>query len=497
MSDMELAEKYIFNSNDVAQIDKASIDAKGKEFGFKLMKRAALLSFRLLMKQNPKSVSILCGVGNNAGDGYLIGKKAIELGLETQLISIESEEKLSGDAKKAMLAFKLSGGEVNLWSINDQINGDWIVDAIFGTGINREIDSSYHDAITAINESKSKVISIDLPSGLCGNTGKTFGAIVSADITVTFVGMKLGLYLDKGPNNAGKVHLYDLGVDEKFYKEYEPSLEIISDKILSEVIIPRNQSNHKGDHGHVLLIGGNNGMEGAIRIASEASLRSGSGLVSVISTSRSCEIINQFRPEVMCYDTLDTGIIRSLMDRVDIIGVGPGLGLNDWATQLYELAFDSNKYLVLDADALNILSTNQVNRGNWILTPHPGEASRLLGCSVSDIQSDRMNALTNLSEKYNADVLLKGKYTLTKSITNGTPYIVTSGNPGMASAGMGDLLTGVISSLLGQFPNLEKRKIIASAAHIHSKAGDLAAQDGERGLIASDLLPYIRSLVNP
>ena len=299
MSDMELAEKYIFNSNDVAQIDKASIDAKGKEFGFKLMKRAALLSFSLLMKQNPKSISILCGVGNNAGDGYLIGKNAIELGLETQVISIESEEKLSGDAKKAMLAFKLSGGEVNLWSINDQINGDWIVDAIFGTGINREIDSSYHDAIATINESKSKVISIDLPSGLCGNTGKSFGTIVSADITITFIGKKLGLYLDKGPNNAGKVYLYDLGVDEKFYEEYEPSLEIISDKILSEVVIPRNQSNHKGDHGHVLLIGGNNGMEGAIRIASEASLRSGSGLVSVISTSRSCEIINQFRPEVM------------------------------------------------------------------------------------------------------------------------------------------------------------------------------------------------------
>ena len=494
---MKLAEKYVFSSSTVANIDRDAINQNEFGYGFHLMEKAAKFSFQILKNECPESISVFCGTGNNAGDGYLLAKYAIESGVNTRVISIESKDKLSGDAKRAMNEFEQTGGEVERWSPEIELNSDWIVDAIFGIGLNRKLEMLHQDVIHAINQSESKVLSIDIPSGLCGSTGKIFGSAVRADLTTTYVGKKSGLYLDSGPDCAGEIFFSDLDIDESFYSKSSPVIQIISESDVSDVLVHRNQTAHKGDHGHVLMIGGNNGMEGAIRIAAEASLRAGSGLVSVLSTSQSCEIINQIRPEVMCHDALKVGSVSSLIDKADIIGIGPGLGTDDWAVNLYDQALASEKHLILDADALNILSSEIHDRGNWTLTPHPGEAARLLHSSVSNIQSDRINAITEISNKYSANVLLKGKFTLIKCPNSDFPFMITSGNPGMATAGMGDLLTGVISSFLGQFGTNDAAKVISVAAHIHSKAGDLGSEDGERGLIASDLLTYIRKLVNP
>ena len=493
---MKLAEKYVFNSSTVANIDRDAINHNEPGYGFLLMQKAARYSFQILENENPQSITVFCGTGNNAGDGYLLAKYATEHGLNTRVISIESKEKLKGDAKRAMNEFEQTGGEIEQWSSEIELNSDWIVDAIFGIGLNRKLGALHEDVIHAINQSKSKVLSIDIPSGLCGDTGKIFGNAVSADLTTTYVGKKSGLYLYSGPDHVGKIFFSDLDIDESFYSKSTPVIKIVSEIDVNDVLINRDQTSHKGDNGHILLIGGNNGMEGAIRIAAEASLRSGSGLVSVLSTSKSCEIINQFRPEVMCHHDPKEEQASALIDRADIIGIGPGLGTDEWAVKLFKQAMSSKKHLVLDADALNILAKTNNNRGNWTLTPHPGEAARLLNSSVSDIQNDRIAAITEISNKYSANVLLKGKFTLIKSLNSDLSYMITTGNPGMATAGMGDLLTGVISSFLGQFGTNDPDKVISVAAHIHSKAGDLASEDGERGLIASDLLTYIRQLVN-
>jgi len=494
---MKLAEKYVFSSNTISSIDKDTIAQNEPGYGFILMERAAKYSLETLMNNNPTSLTVFCGSGNNAGDGYLLAKMAMESGVNSKVIAMESEDILKGDAKKAKDIFKDAGGIVERWSPNISLTSDWIVDAIFGIGLNRDIKSPYKEAIEFINESKSKVLSIDIPSGLCGKTGKIFGSAVSANITTTYVGKKSGLYLASGPNCTGTIYFSDLDIDQAFYSDHKPLIKIVSEKEVSDVLLDREQTSHKGDNGHILLIGGNDGMEGAIRIASEAALRAGSGLVSVISTSTSCEIINQFRPEVMCHDALNQDKISSLIAKADIIGIGPGLGTDDWAVDLFNLAMKSDKYLVLDADALNILSSNPIKRGNWTLTPHPGEAARLIDTSVSDIQKDRLASIFKLTERYSANVLLKGRYSLIHNSINEHPFMITTGNPGMATAGMGDLLTGVTCSLLGQFGTEYAAKITSIAAHLHSKSGDLASHKGERGMIASDLLPYIRKLVNP
>ncbi len=494
---MKLAEKYVFSSKTVADIDKDAIDQNESEYGFILMERAARYSFQILMNETPNSLTVFCGSGNNAGDGYLLAKLAIKSGLNTTVLSVEPKDKLRGDAKKAMDAFEDAGGEIENWSTSIELTSDWIVDAIFGIGLNRDIESPHLEAIESINQSESRVLSIDIPSGLCGNTGQIFGSAVSANITTTYVGKKSGLYLSSGPNCVGTICFSDLDIDESFYVKHDPLIEITSEQEVSDLLSNRQQASHKGDHGHILFIGGNNGMEGAIRISSEASLRSGSGLVSVVSTSKSCEIINQFRPEVMCHDVSNQKDISSLMDKADIIGIGPGLGTDDWAVNLFNLALESDKHIVMDADALNILSSGPRKRDNWTLTPHPGEAARLLGSSVSDIQKDRLGAISQLAEKYSANVLLKGKFSLIHHSINDRPYMITVGNPGMATAGMGDLLTGVICSLLGQFGTEDAAMITSIGAHVHSKAGDLASHEGERGMIASDLLTHIRQLVNP
>jgi NAD(P)H-hydrate epimerase len=259
----------------------------------------------------------------------------------------------------------------------------------------------------------------------------------------------------------------------------------------------RKNTSHKGDYGHVLIIGGNKGMAGAAKIAAEGALRSGAGLVSVITRPENVNVITRLRPEIMCHAVDDSlNNVKELINNVDVIAIGPGLGLDEWAHKIYEETLISKTPLILDADALNILSLKPIKRDNWILTPHPGEAAKLISKLTSQIQHDRLSSLEEIINQYQATVILKGNNTLVGN-SQRVPYMINAGNPGMASAGMGDLLTGLTAGLLAQFLRHDYCQIAALSAFIHAKAGDQAVLNGQRGLIATDLLNELRPLLNP
>ena len=260
---------------------------------------------------------------------------------------------------------------------------------------------------------------------------------------------------------------------------------------------PRNRSSHKGDFGHVLVIAGNHGMGGAARITSESALRTGAGLVSVITRPENVAIISKTTPEIMAHSADDkSDKISELINKADVIAIGPGLGIDRWAKDLFNKTLESEKQIIIDADGLNLLADCPTKRDNWILTPHPGEAARLLRCLNPEIQEDRLTSLEKLVGKYGGVTLLKGNNTLIGAGEE-IPFVITAGNPGMSTAGMGDLLTGIIAALCSQFKQVNPNILTALGAYIHALAGDQAAKSGERGIIATDLFKELKHIINP
>jgi NAD(P)H-hydrate epimerase len=348
--------------------------------------------------------------------------------------------------------------------------------------------------VEAINAHASPVLAIDIPSGLDGDSGAIRGTVVRADLTVTFVGLKTGLFLQDGPDCVGELRFSDLQIPGKCYDDAEVLLRRIDyDAFLCE-LPARKRSAHKGDFGHLLLVGGGPGMPGAVRLAGEAALRSGAGLVSVATHPSHAAAISTGRPELMCHAVDKLSDLKPLLDKVDTLAIGPGLGTDKWGLGLFDEIVKSDLPTVVDADALNLLADSPLRRDNWILTPHPGEAARLLGTTAAAIQEDRLSAIDELSNKYGGTIVLKGAGSLVSS-QGGPPWITTAGNPGMASPGMGDVLTGVIAAFLAQGMSFEQASTFG--VEIHARAGDVAAKTGQRGLIASDVLRELRPLVNP
>lgn len=266
-------------------------------------------------------------------------------------------------------------------------------------------------------------------------------------------------------------------------------IEKLDLKITLTYLKPRPRDAHKGLFGHVLVVGGNIGMSGAVRLAGEAALRVGAGLVSIATRIEHASILNSERPELMCHGISNASDLTNLIQKATVIVIGPGLGQTEWSKNLLQTCLESTLPLIVDADALNLLSLQL--RDNWILTPHPGEAARLSNWTISDVQKDRPKAIQMLQERLGGVCVLKGANTLVLGTTlTSCPY----GNPGMASGGMGDLLSGVIGGLVAQGLSLEQAAQLGVC--VHACAGDQAAQDGERGLIATDLLPHIRRLIN-
>lgn len=480
----------LYSADQVRELDRTAID----DFcipGYELMCRAGQTVFEQVKAFCPEasSCAIFCGGGNNAGDGYVIARLAIAAGMEVTVYSVVEASRLKGYALKAYRDCIDSGCKVAAYDTKALFGEEVIIDALLGTGLDREVEGLYADAIAAINASRAFVIAVDIPSGLNADTGKIMGCAVKADLTVSFIGLKKGLFTGDAPDYCGKIYYASLDIPSAVFDKVDYAAQRI------RFLQPprRNRCAHKGHYGHVFVIGGDLGYSGAVRMAGEAALRVGAGLVTVLTRPEHAVFINSSRPELMCRGVVESECIDTIIDSADVLVLGPGLGRSDWSKGLFDAATRVAKPMVIDADGLNWLADSGQYGDHFILTPHPGEASRLLKCSVSEVEHDRFAAVNSIRRQYGGICVLKGAGTL---IANHHHIAVADvGNPGMATGGMGDVLTGVIAGLLAQgFSNWESAE---QGVYIHGSAADAAAVDGgERGLLATDLMPYLRRLVN-
>jgi len=496
---MEQLSQNIYTAAQVNELDRYAMESFNIS-GNVLIERAGEAAFKCLMKQWPKSkrLIILCGTGNNAGDGFVIARLAMEQELEVRVLQVGDENKLQGDALAAQQRLLGSGlTPVNFSQAQDldASDCDVVVDAMLGTGVHGDVDGKYAEAIAIVNAQHTPVFSIDIPSGLNADTGMPQGAAIKATLTITYVGFKQGLITGDGPEYSGKVVFTDLNLPKALYDMHSPAGYRLNYGHLSQLLSKRLRNAHKGDFGHVVLIGGARGMPGAIRLAGEAAARTGAGRVTVVTHPDHAASLNATRPELICYGIEKAEEIQPLLALATVIGIGPGLGQSKWAQDLLVLAMESGLPMVVDADALNLLAESNQSYDNWILTPHPGEAGRLLGKSTSEVQADRFESVKDIAEQFGGVAVLKGLGTLIKS-KQGLPSVCPYGNPGMATGGMGDVLTGIIAGLIAQ--GLSNQDATELGVVIHSRAGDEAAKViGERGMLASDLMSGIRRLVNP
>jgi NAD(P)H-hydrate epimerase len=484
----------LYRAADVRELDRIAIEEYGIP-GITLMSRAGAALFDELCCRWPEArrIVVVCGGGNNGGDGYVVARLAKEQGFDVTLMALRDPSMLTGDAKTAWGAARAAGLAVVTFNPEVFSNADVVVDAIFGTGLDREVNGEWATAINAINASNVPVLAVDIPSGLHADSGRMLGAAIVADATVTFIGLKCGLLTGEGRDCCGAIRFDDLGVPQQIYEQRPSSLQRIDWLRLKALLPTRRRSAHKGDHGHVLIVGGNHGMAGAVRLAAEASLRVGSGLTTVATRPEHTAAMAAARPEVMWRGIDDVTDLQPLLQRATVVAIGPGLGQDRWGQQLLNCVIESRLPLVVDADALNLLAIESFKNSRWILTPHPGEAARLLQCATTDVNRDRFHTAEQLSQQYGGVVVLKGAGTLVAE-ANGHIAVCSDGNPGMATAGMGDVLTGVIAGLLAQGLNLSQAAQCGVA--LHAAAADKAATAGERGMMAGDVVECLRRFVN-
>lgn len=497
MAAMSAPSSLVYDPEQVRALDRIAIGELGIPGG-ELMARAGRFAFETARQRFPAARRwlVLCGAGNNAGDGYVVARLARAEGLAVTVAALSDPQRLQGDAATAWADFQRAGGDVVPFTDDLCRHTDLIVDALLGTGLARPLEGAWLAAVRSVNAAPVPVIAVDIPSGLCGRTGQELGSAVHADVTVTFIGRKLGLYLGAGPECCGTILFSALGLPLDQLVRVKPRLRLFDAADHAAALPARRRSAHKGDFGHVLVIGGNHGMGGAARLAGEAALRAGAGLVSVATRPENVAAVTAIRPELMCHAVHAPDDIGPLLERATVVAVGPGLGRDAWAGALLRFVLQRPQVLVVDADALNLLAEAPRHRDDWILTPHPGEAGRLLGVSTTALQADRLAALEQLSARYGGVALLKGRGTLVGTAGN-LPYLIDAGNPGMASAGMGDVLTGIVAGLAAQAAPRDLLAAAACAAYVHARAADAAAVDGERGLVATDLLGQLRPWLNP
>lgn len=436
-------------------------------------------------------IHIVCGSGNNGGDGYEIARLARAAGRQVTVWQVGAVPE-NGDALIARSAWLGEGGVTQPLEAPRLAEAELIVDALFGTGLNRTLEGEGLAAVRAIHAAARPVLAVDLPSGLHADTGVVLGEAVRATVTLSFVGRKLGLHTAQGPDHCGEVFFDGLGLPAQVHEDLHPIGGLLDVSDLRGWLPPRSRSAHKGSHGHVLVVGGDQGMLGAALLAGRAALRAGAGLVTVATRALHAAQLSAAQPELMSRAVETPQQFRDAVTAADVIAIGPGLGQEGWGRLMLGAALESAKPLVMDADALNLLAAAPQRREAWVLTPHPGEAARLLGCKTSEIQVDRRAAVAALQKRYGGVVVLKGAGSLVQGRgLSLCPY----GNPGMGVGGMGDVLTGIVAAFIGQGLALETAA--AAAVLAHARAGDAAAVSGERGLLPSDLLLELRRVVNP
>ena len=480
----------LYTAAQVRELD-ARLIAAGTP-GFELMQRAAHAAWRALRRRWPQAaaLTVLAGRGNNAGDGYLVAALAQRAGWQVRVLAVGEPQALQGDAAQACAEARTCGVHIEPWRADAPLHGV-LVDALLGTGISGEVREPYAGAIAAINESGLPVLAIDLPSGLCADTGRVLGQAVRAELSVTFIGLKLGLFTADGPDRVGALVFDNLQADPQVVAQVESEAVRLDRPALARVA-PRSPVAHKGSFGQVLVIGGDLGTGGAALLAAEAALRSGAGMVTLATRPEHVTASLVRRPEIMCHGVESTYGLTALTDRADVLVVGPGLGQAPWGRSLLSLAAQREVPQIWDADALNLLASGSVELpAGCVITPHPGEAARLLQCSTAEVQADRPAAVRELARRYGCVALLKGAGTLIAA-PDGRLALCDRGHPAMASAGLGDVLAGVVGALLAQA--LSPFAAACLATWLHAAAGERLGGEG-RGLAASDLIPVIRQLL--
>ena len=456
--------------------------------GFDLMGRAAEALWEVVRSDFARATDtcVYAGSGNNAGDGYLLAVLMHRAGRAVRVAQVGDPGRLDGDARRTFEQARDAGVAMGPWAQDADDIPDLAVDALLGTGLARAPQGDFAMAIEQINRA-DLVLAVDIPSGLCADTGVAHTPCVAASVTVTFIARKQGLYTADGPDHTGRIRFAGLAVEAE--QILEADAELLSWEHCRTGLARRLHNTHKGSYGHVLVVGGSAGYEGAAVLCAMAALRAGCGTASIVRPVGAAPVAAP--PELMCHVAGDRRTLTALVDRADVLVVGPGLGRDETARDILATVLELNRPLVLDADALRLVATDPCSREDWILTPHPGEAAALLGIDSARVQGDRIGAARALAERYGGVAVLKGCGTIIADA--GGVAVCEGGNPGMATAGTGDVLGGIIASLLaqGQTPAQASRTGVC----LHAAAGDHAARRGEAGLVAGDLLASVQRVL--
>ncbi|MEN1927912.1 NAD(P)H-hydrate dehydratase [Luteimonas sp. MJ250] len=461
---------------------------------FALMQRAGAAAWRFLLQHWPQAqrIVVACGPGNNGGDGYVLARHALESGRDVRVLHAGGQAPRSTLAKRAAAGFLEAGGAVDVAAALPPAC-DVVVDAMFGIGFAGRADGACTAMIAAIAGSGAEVLALDVPSGVDASCGDVPGIAVRASRTLQFLGDHAGLATGAALDHVGDLAMAPLDIPHAALDGVRPAAWRLRAGALGALLPRRARTAHKGSSGHVLLVGGNHGMGGAVLLAAGAALRAGAGLVSVATRAGHVAPLLARTPEVMAHALEDPVDLAPLLAAADVCAIGPGLGSDAWAAGLMDAVIAGARALVVDADALNLTAASPHSLpADTVLTPHPGEAARLLGCTVGEVEHDRIAAAHALCARNGCVVVLKGAGSVVAA-PDARAWVIDAGNPGMAVGGMGDALTGIIAALRAQ--GLPAAEAAVAGALQHAVAGDhAAAAGGTRGLLPSDLIASLREV---
>jgi ADP-dependent NAD(P)H-hydrate dehydratase / NAD(P)H-hydrate epimerase len=500
----------IVTAAEMREIDRVTSERFGVP-SLTLMENAGTAVADLVAARYPsaKRIGIICGKGNNGGDGFVAARKLVQAGREVRVLLLADRADLRGDAAEMFTRLPVppltatSGEQLKTESARAVFDADVVLDAILGTGFRPPVSGLYAEAIAELNASPAPVVAVDIPSGADADVmGEQVGAVARADAVVTFTAPRPAHVF--GSFAAGPTVISPIGSpDEAIVSALQ--LNLIAARDVAPLIGPRPAIANKGSFGHVLVLGGSTGKAGAAAMAGMAALRAGAGLSTVATAKSVLATVAGFHPELMTepLDETDAGSISlralqqvdSLAERISVLAVGPGISRHSETAEFVRGVLAKNVVkkvpIVLDADGLNAFESRAAElknaAGTLVITPHPGEMARLTGSTVPAIQRDRLNVARRFAAEHRVIVVLKGHRTLVAQ-PDGTVWVNTTGNPGMATGGTGDILTGMVAGLIAQNPDRIAEAVIA-AVHLHGLAGDVARETtGEHSLVATDLL---------
>ncbi len=512
---------YVVTPKEMAKLDRITINEIGIP-GIVLMENAGRGAFEFFQEVVPdflqRTIGIVCGSGNNGGDGFVIARLCYQKGADVKVFCAKNPKQLVGDARTNFdIILKLN---VPVFIVNeDRSSSDFwdalrdcnvIVDALFGTGLSREVSGIFEKIIVEINKINVPVLAVDIPSGIDGSTGRVMGVAVQAVATATFGLPKIGHYVWPGSRHTGKLKVIDIGIPDEIIARENFNRFILTKELISSWVTPRQPIAHKGQAGHMIILAGSPGKTGAAAMAANAAVRGGAGLVTLMVPESLNPILEEKTTEAMTMplkETLEHTVSLNAEEEIlsfaadkQCLAIGPGLSQNGETKELVRrLVTQVECPMVIDADGLNAIAgyveVFKDAKAPIVLTPHPGEMSRLIGMSVADIQFNRLGVAQSLSKDCNVTVVLKGYKTVVAS-PDGRIAINTTGNPAMASGGMGDILTGLIGAFLSQ--GFDPFEASCLGVYIHGFSSDLLIERrrwGSRGLAATDLLEVIPEVI--